>query len=288
MAKNRIRPYGYKIEGGKTAIEPQEAEIIRRIYRQYAAGLSYKRIAEELTKEGIRYMPEKPLWNKNMVARILQNKSYVGENKYPAIIKAEEHRSAELAQKPYTHTESQDIKNIKPLLVCGICGEPIRRRIKTAGGERWYCPSDVAHITTALTDEVLLQGIETLQNQLSENPAPATARQDTNKQIDLAAIRLQNEIDLALANPEPNIAEIQQSIMALATQKYALAHDGWVGGKELEKALHQLAGRALNSTLIKHITAEIKVKHTQVIALVLKNGQTIQPQAAGKGGQNHA
>lgn len=46
MAKNRHIPYGYKIESGKTVVEQQEAEIIRKIYRQYAEGLSYKKIAE--------------------------------------------------------------------------------------------------------------------------------------------------------------------------------------------------------------------------------------------------
>ena len=50
MAKNRMNPYGYQIESGKTAIEPQEAEIIRRIYREYAEGLSYLAIATALTE----------------------------------------------------------------------------------------------------------------------------------------------------------------------------------------------------------------------------------------------
>lgn len=232
-------------------------------------------------------MPDKPIWNKNLVARILQNRSYVGENKYPAIIEASEQRSAELAQKPYTLTESQDIKTLKPLLVCGICGEPIRRRLKVAGGERWYCPSDVNHISVALTDTILLQGVEALQLRLSEPPELANPTNRTVKQMDLGIIRLQNEIDLALSAPKPNPAEIQQSIMKLAAQKYALAESSDNGGDELEQILPRLTGTALNSELLKHITAQIKVKHTQVIALVLKNGQIIQPPAAEKGTTNH-
>ncbi|MEG0049976.1 MAG: recombinase family protein [Clostridia bacterium] len=287
MPKNRIHPYGYKIEGGKTAIEPQEAEIIRRIYRRYADGISYKAIAQALTAEGIRYMPDKPIWNKNMVARILQNRSYSGENKYPAIIEASEQHSAELAQKPYTHTESQDIKTLKPLLVCGICGEPIRRRLKTSGGERWYCPADVNHIALAVTDKTLLQGIEALQLRLSAHPKPEKAKNRTGKQIDLHTIRLQNEIDLALSASEPNPAEIQQSILALAAQKYALIQDTDDGGKELEQILPQLTGTALHSELLKHITAQIKMSHAEVTALVLKNGQMIQPPTAEKGTTKH-
>lgn len=285
MPKNRIQPYGYKIEGGKIALHPQEAEIVRRIYREYAAGLSYLAIARALTESGVCYMPEKPVWNKNMIARILQNRSYVGENKYPAIIAADEQKSAELAQKPYTLTESRDIKLLKPLLVCGVCGEPIKRRLKTAGGERWYCPADVDHITTALTDTTLLRGIEALQQRLSEYPKLAMPRESTGNQIDLTIVRLQNEINLALSKSEPDLAEIQQSVLTLAAQKYALTQDD--DGGELEKTLSQLAGTALDSELLKHITAQIRVKHIQVTALVLKNGTIIQPQAAGKGAQIH-
>lgn len=268
MAKNRIHPYGYKVEGGKLGIEPLEAEIVRRIYREYAEGLSYLTIARTLTESGISYMPDKPVWNKNMIARILQNRSYVGENKYPPIINAAEQRSAELAQKPYTHTEPQDIKALKPLLVCDICGEPIKRRIKTAGGERWYCPADVEHISTSITDTALLHGIEALQKRLYPKQAiPQTA---TSNQIDLAIVRLQNEIDHALSKQEPNLVEIEQNVVALAIQKYASIQATDIGGEKLEHIINQLSGAELNSELLKHITAQIKVKHTQVTALVLK------------------
>lgn len=44
MAQNRYLPYGYKIEHGKTDIEPQEAKVIRSIYKQYVSGLSYLKL----------------------------------------------------------------------------------------------------------------------------------------------------------------------------------------------------------------------------------------------------
>lgn len=68
---------------GQIKINENEACIVRRIYSDYAAGQSYKKIAEMLTAEGIRYMPQKPVWNKNMVARILQNQNYLGNRKFP-------------------------------------------------------------------------------------------------------------------------------------------------------------------------------------------------------------
>lgn len=275
MAKNRIRPYGYKIEGGQTAIEPQEAESIRRIYRQYAAGLSYKAIAEELTADGIRYMPEKPAWNKNMVARILQNESYLGTDKYPAIIETAEYHSAQQSMKPYTHTESQDIKNLKPLLFCGICGEPVKRRLKTAGGERWYCPADTNHISVAVTDETLLQGIGKLGQLLAEQPRMAKQVTSANNQVSLETARMQNEIDSELCGENMDYTAVQEKIICLAGQKYALCHDKGEDGTDIVHQLTALKGHPPTGELLKAITQQIKVEHTQVTALVLKNGKII-------------
>ena len=122
MAKNRYLPYGYKVESGTTAVHNEEAEVIRRVYRRYADGLSYKAIAQELTADGIRYMPNKPVWNKNMVARILQNQNYLGSKKYPPIIEAVLCKASEQAQKPYNQTESRDVKMLKFLMACAVCG----------------------------------------------------------------------------------------------------------------------------------------------------------------------
>lgn len=275
MAKNRIRPYGYKIEGGQTAIEPQEAESIRRIYRQYAAGLSYKAIAEELTADGIRYMPEKPAWNKNMVARILQNESYLGTEKYPTIIDTAEYHSAQQSMKPYTHTESQDIKNLKPLLVCGICGEPVKRRLKTAGGERWYCPADANHIAVAVTDETLLQGIGKLGQLLAEQPQMAKQSRAANNQVSLETARMQNEIDNELCGENIDHTAVREKIISLAGQKYALCCDKGEDGTDMVHQLTALKGHPPTSKLLRTIIQQIKVEHTQVTALVLKNGKTI-------------
>jgi hypothetical protein len=283
MAQNRYLPYGYKIENGKTTIELQEAETIRRIYSQYAQGLSYKKIAEQLTESGVKYMSDKPQWNKNMVARILQNQSYLGTERYPVIIENSLSHAVRQMAKPYTHTESKDIKVLKPLLFCGICGAQVKRRLKTSGEERWYCPSDAKHIAVALTDETLLTGIGTLKNYLTENRFLVKPQQNTDNQIDIGVIRMQNQIDLALNQPGADLTEVQQSIMELASQKYSLIKDARCHGKELKEKIAQLSSPQLDSRLLKEITAQIQITHTSVTALVLKNGQIISLPTAEKG-----
>ncbi|MFB0920082.1 MAG: recombinase family protein [Oscillospiraceae bacterium] len=101
MAENRRIPYGYQIQNGAITLHSEETEIVRRIYRDYVSGKSYKAIADMLTAEGVRYMPEKPQWNKNMVARILLNESYMGTQKYPVIVEEALYKAADTAKKPY-------------------------------------------------------------------------------------------------------------------------------------------------------------------------------------------
>lgn len=86
MLNNRNIPFGYCITNGEYAVNDIEAEAIRQIFAQYIGGDSLKTIAVQMT---VPYNTCKPLWNKNMVSRVLENRRYLGENGYPAIISQE-------------------------------------------------------------------------------------------------------------------------------------------------------------------------------------------------------
>ncbi len=277
MKQNRTLPYGYKIDSGKIVTNDAEAETIHRIYRSYAEMMSYKAIAESLTAEGIRYMPEKPAWNKNMVARILQNKNYLGTEKYPPIIEEALCQQAKLAQKPYTQTESKEIKDIKPLLVCVVCGKPIRRRIRKNGEERWYCEGDAKHIGIAVTDTVLLESIRVLWHGLTENILLADAgdKADEGNPISLETIRLKNEIDQMLKEGEINESEVTAKIQDLAALRYASCATPLYHNQELMQRLRQVP-QGFHMKTILEVTAEIKVACSEAEAMVLKNGKIIE------------
>lgn len=86
MLKNRNIPFGYCIRGGEYAVNETEAEAIRQIFDRYIGGDSLKTIAAQMT---VPYNACKPVWNKNMVSRVLENRRYLGENGYPTIISQE-------------------------------------------------------------------------------------------------------------------------------------------------------------------------------------------------------
>lgn len=91
MLKNRNIPFGYCIGGGEYAVNDTEAEAIRQIFARYIGGDSLKTIATQMT---VPYNINKPVWNKNMVSRVLENRRYLGENGYPTIISQEDFDTA--------------------------------------------------------------------------------------------------------------------------------------------------------------------------------------------------
>lgn len=89
MASNRKQPFGYKMEWGEIVIQEREASVVRWIFQSYLAGASYNDLIEALEKGDVPYEVEK-LWNKNMVARILENSKYTGQCDYPPLISQEQ------------------------------------------------------------------------------------------------------------------------------------------------------------------------------------------------------
>lgn len=77
---NHNRFMGYtKDEDGHLIIEPAEAEIVKRIYREYLQGASLKQIGDGLMVDGILTGAGKPKWRPESVKKILKNEKYIGD-----------------------------------------------------------------------------------------------------------------------------------------------------------------------------------------------------------------
>ena len=101
---NRKLPFGYKMEQGKPVIYPREAEMVTVIFRQYTMGASYLALVKMLKNQPVPYDTNR-LWNKNMVARILEDSRYLGQEDFPAVI--EEKLFRQVAQKRNTKQVAQ-------------------------------------------------------------------------------------------------------------------------------------------------------------------------------------
>ena len=75
---NRILGYE-KGEDGNPKINPEQAEIVKRIYREYLDGCSISTIKKKLESEGIPSATGKPEWSISAIRYMLQNEKYIGD-----------------------------------------------------------------------------------------------------------------------------------------------------------------------------------------------------------------
>lgn len=66
-------PYGYRLVDKELQIVPEEAEVVREIFRLYLSGKGTSAIRKYLNDEG------KGAWGENSVRYILTNERYIGE-----------------------------------------------------------------------------------------------------------------------------------------------------------------------------------------------------------------
>ena len=82
---NRKLPFGYQMRMGEIVRNEPEAKAVQDIFLQYTLGASLKEIAAQMSKTGSAY-DEGKSWNKNMIARILENPKYTGADNYPKLV----------------------------------------------------------------------------------------------------------------------------------------------------------------------------------------------------------
>lgn len=66
-------------ETGKIVVVPEQAEIVRLIFRLFLEGMTPQAIATELTERGIKTPGGKDVWNQTTVRRMLSNEKYKGD-----------------------------------------------------------------------------------------------------------------------------------------------------------------------------------------------------------------
>jgi len=100
-------PYGYRIKNGKAVVDEQAAQQIRTLFHSYLAGDSLDAAAKKADVKAAH----------SGIGRILQNKSYLGDAFYPAIIdpstftaaEAERSRRAEKLRRIYEPKATNEV-----------------------------------------------------------------------------------------------------------------------------------------------------------------------------------
>ena len=81
--KKRYLPFGYQMNEGNIIPDILESSAVQSIFENYRNGASLQMLAKQMQQSGLKYR-ENAVWNKAMIARILDCEKYISEE-FPAI-----------------------------------------------------------------------------------------------------------------------------------------------------------------------------------------------------------
>ena len=239
---NRKLPFGYQMRMGEIVRNEPEAKAVQDIFLQYTLGASLKEIAEQMSKTGPSY-DEGKSWNKNMVARILENTKYIGASSYPKLVDIKLFEAA--AEKRQTKQRLPERTSAQKALK-RVCSKPLSPEIE--------------------------QQVTYLLGRLAEQPERIT---QPEKQAASMHSNTQAELDDIL-NTQPLDENAARSLICkLAQEQYDA-----IGNEEYEtERLRRLFSAfectaELNAELLQSTVSAVLVTH-QAVRLQLKNGQII-------------
>ena len=140
-----MQAYGYTHVARKGVVIPKEAELVYRMFRDSADGMTFTRLAIVLEEQGIptprvaRGEAKGTKWSPQTVARIIRNPIYKGEYRWnfgglsyaidvPAIVSPELWSAA---QKPRRGPPGRLHFPLSGHLYCGLCGARVSSRRST-------------------------------------------------------------------------------------------------------------------------------------------------------------
>ena len=245
---NRKLPFGYQMCMGEIVRDDVEAKAVQDIFLQYTLGASLKEIAEHMSKTGPAYDDGKS-WNKNMVARILENAKYTGTDGYPKLVDAALFESA--AEKRQTKQHLPERTPAQKALK-RVCSRPPTPEIE----------QQVTHLLGRLAR----------QPERITQPEKTSAPAHTNTQAELDNILNTQPLDEEAA---------RRLICKLAQEQYET-----IGNEEYEtERLRRLftafeCTAELNAELLQSAVSAVLVTR-QAVRLQLKNGQIIGKEDLG-------
>ena len=239
---NRKLPFGYQMRMGEIIRNEPEAKAVQDIFLQYMLGASLKEIAEQMNKIGPTY-DEGKSWNKNMVARILENPKYTGADSYPKLV---------------------DIKLFE--------ATSSKRQTKQRLPERTPAQKALKRVCSKLPSPEIEQQVTHLLGRLAEQPERITQPERTSKPT---YTNTQGELDGILNTQPLNEDAARRLICKLAREQYNAIDNKEYETERLRRLFTAFECTAeLNAELLQSAVSAVLVTRS-VVRLQLKNGQII-------------
>ena len=239
---NRKLPFGYQMRMGEIVRNEPEAKAVQDIFLQYTLGASLREIAEQMSKTDPTY-DEGKSWNKNMIARILENSKYTGVDSYPKLV---------------------DIK----LFEAAAEKRPTKQRLP----ERTPAQKALKRVCSKLPTPEIEKEVMYLLGRLTEKPERITQPTETPAPTHT---NTQAELDEVL-NTQPLDEDAARSLICkLAREQYDAIGNSEYETERLRRLFAAFECTAeLNAELLQSAVSAVLVTR-QAVRLQLKNGQII-------------
>lgn len=245
MGSNRKLPFGYKMKNGHIVLNSAEYREVQYIFEEYQNGASFKELTSAMVLKGIPYDGDKP-WNKNMVARILEDSRYTGEREYPPIISQEQFDAVALRRSKNRNliqkTDAQKVLRQK-------CRDPISPMVE----------KEVLRHLNSLCES--FERIEAIHTQPQKSTTEA---------------RLKDELGELLQRLPVDQTAAEKMIFQLAIARYESIGNEEYETQRLRRIFQQREpSEELDAQLIKDVVTEVIMAADGSVSIRLKNNQII-------------
>lgn len=271
--------YGYTVKNGVTVIIPTEAEVVRSVFDSYIKGKTLKTIADELTERQVLYFDGKASWNKGIINRMIENRHYLGSEKYPSIISSEVFESA-MAKKESKgckqEKQSENVELLKILCVCGCCGGRFRRISTWGSREKWICANGCKSMRY-IDDNSLEASIINVINNIKRKPGLLDVESESVYSPNNEVHFLSNELSRLLEQPEVDFQTTASMILNEASAKFTCC--SFADGELTDCLKEEISSREVLEQLpfdvLKKYIRRIKILVDGTISVIFINGAEI-------------
>ena len=273
--------FGYKYENGNIVIDNPSADIVKEVFCQYLERKSLLEISELLNHLHIEYMPGVVDWNKARIKRILDDKRYLGDSKYPQIIDSDSYAKVnEIKQNRNNQKNTdrhRDIYNLDAVVICPVCGSEMKHRIEKRAKihERWKCQNSDCRNIISISDVNFFQAICDILNSVITNPSIIQSNIEPQTEP-ITLLKLENEINRLFDSGNPDKNELKAKIFEAASVKYNELNNYIYEGKKLQTLFrYQQFVKDFPLELFNRIVTTVSFDSDNNVIITLLNGQTI-------------
>ena len=275
--------YGYQCVDGKIEFHPQESTVMKEIFQAYTEGKSLLELSKWLNERQIEYMPGVVGWNKSRIMRLLEDKRYLGDDRYPALIDQGTYNTVQ--EMKYNRCDQKnvdrqaDIFQIDIPIRCPNCNGLMKRKvdIRRTDSTRWRCQNPECRASVAKKDESLFDEMTELLNTAIANPETITIPTEEEIESSTELRRLNNEITRAFDSIQIDRTAVREMMIRYASMKYAELDSAVYRAQRLKDIFSTSQPLTAFSVEFLHSTTDEIMLYTDgTIGLILENGQEIR------------